>query len=126
MSQKEVISPPPAPHLPFSTVIAYGDLVFVAGLVGRDPETGEIAQADIASQTEQALKNIQRQLELAGTSLEQVLKVTVFILDMDLFGAMNEVYTTFFPTDPPARSCVEVNGLPDDEAMVEIEVVAAR
>ena len=78
MTKREVISQAPSPSLPFSKAIGYGDLVFVSGLVGRDPETGEIAQ-DVQGQTEQVMENIRRELELAGTSLDNVLKATVFI-----------------------------------------------
>ena len=121
---KKVLSP--FPGLPFSKAIVYGDLVFVSGLVGRHPETGEIARDDIAGQTKQALENVLQQLELAGIDMAHVLKATIFITDMNLFAAMNEVYRNFFPADPPARSCVQVVALPDKEALVEIEVVAGR
>jgi 2-iminobutanoate/2-iminopropanoate deaminase len=123
--KREVISKALSPSLPFSKVIGYGDLVFVSGLVGRHPETGEIAP-DITAQTKQVLENIRRELELAGTSLDKVLKSTVFIIDMSLFETMNEAYRSFFPTDRPARSCVEVASLPDKDALVEIEVIAGR
>ena len=123
---REVISGPPRPDLPFSTAIAYGDLVFVSGLVGRDPVTREIAAGDVRAQTAQALANIRAQLEKAGTSLDRVLKATVFLTDMRQFGRMNEAYVAAFPGEPPARSCVAVIALPDEQALVEIEVVAAR
>jgi 2-iminobutanoate/2-iminopropanoate deaminase len=123
---KEVISGPPGPGLPFSTAIAYGDLVFVSGLVGRDPVTRQIAIGDVRAQTAQALANIQAQLERAGSSLDRVLKATVFLTDMRLFGRMNEAYVAAFSTDPPARSCVAVTALPDEQAVVEIEVIATR
>jgi len=124
MPERKVISQAPSPSLPFSKVIAYGDLVFLSGLVGRDPE-GEIAP-DIQGQTKQAMENIRRELELAGTSLDKVLKATVFIVDMSLFQDMNEVYRSFFSAGPPARSCVEVGAVPDPEALLEIEVIAGR
>ena len=89
---KEVISGPPGPGLPFSTAIAYGDLVFVSGLVGRDPVTRQIAVGDVRAQTAQTLANVQAQLERAGSSLDRVLKATVFLTDMRLFGRMNEAY----------------------------------
>ena len=123
---KEVISGPPGPGLPFSSAIAYGDLVFVSGLVGRDPVTRRIATGDIGAQTTQALANIQAQLERAGTSLDRVLKATIFLTDMRLFARMNEAYIAFFASEPPARSCVGVTSLPDEQALVEIEVIAAR
>jgi 2-iminobutanoate/2-iminopropanoate deaminase len=123
---KEVISGPPGPGLPFSTVIAYGDLLFVSGLVGRDPVTRQIAAGDVWAQTAQALVNVQAQLERAGTSLDRVLKATVFLTDMRQFGRMNEAYVAAFGVEPPARSCVAVTALPDEQALVEIEVIAAR
>jgi len=124
MPERKVISKAPSPALPFSKVIGYGDLVFVSGLVGRDTE-GEIPH-NIQGQTKQAMENIRRELELAGTSLDKVLKATVFIVDMEMFGEMNAVYHSFFPADPPARSCVEAGALPDPEALLEIEVIAGR
>ncbi len=125
MPTRKVVSRVLSPSLPFSKVIAYGDLVFVSGLIGRDHETGEISP-DIKDQTRLAMENIGRELALAGTSLDNVLKATVFITDMKLFPEMNGVYRSFFATDPPARSCVEVKALPDPEALVEIEVIAGR
>jgi 2-iminobutanoate/2-iminopropanoate deaminase len=123
---KEIIAGPPGPGLPFSSAIAYGDLVFVSGLVGRDPATRQIAAGDVRAQTAQALANIQAQLERAGSALDRVLKATVFLTDMRLFGRMNEAYVAFFAAEPPARSCVGVTSLPDEQALVEIEVIAAR
>lgn len=123
---KQVISGPPGPGLPFSSAIAYGDLVFVSGLVGRDPVTRQIAAGDVRAQTAQALANVQAQLERAGTSLDRVLKATIFLTDMRMFARMNEAYVAFFAAEPPARSCVAVAALPDEQALVEIEVIAAR
>jgi 2-iminobutanoate/2-iminopropanoate deaminase len=112
--------------MPFSVAVGYGPFVFLSGLVGRDPASGRMALGDIAAQTRQTLQNLASQLVAAGSSLEQVLKVTVFLTDMGLFAAMNEVYRSFFRIDPPARSCVQVVRLPDPEALVEIELLAAR
>ena len=123
---KEVISGPPGPGLPFSSAIAYGDLVFVSGLVGRDPATRQIAVGDVRAQTTQALANVQAQLERASTSLDRVLKATVFLTDMRMFARMNEAYVAVFAAEPPSRSCVAVTALPDEHALVEIEVIAAR
>ena len=123
--KKKEAYPGPA-GLPLSSVVAFGDLVFVSGYVGRNYETNEIAHGDIAAQTKQAMENVGAQLNKVGSSLENVLKATVFISDMGLFDKMNEVYITYFPTDLPARSCVEVVTLADKDALVEIEVVAWR
>lgn len=126
MTQKrEIIAPPKNKDMPFSTIVGFDKLVFVSGMIGRDPGTGEIA-ADIGEQTRQTLTNIAAQLDLAGLSLENVLKVTVFITDMGLFQEMNQTYKTFFDTGLPARSCVQITALPDPEALVEIEVIAHR
>jgi 2-iminobutanoate/2-iminopropanoate deaminase len=124
--ERKVVSPAPAANLPFSTCISYGELVFVSGLVGRNPQTGEIAQGDIAEQTRQTLRNIQVHLEKAGTSFAKALKLTIFILDMSKFAEMNQAYREFFNNEPPARSCVQVVALPDKEALVEIEIIAGR
>ena len=123
--EKEVISPAPSLSYPFSRAVAFGDLVFVSGHVGRHPKTGQIAP-DIKGQTTQVMENIQHELELAGTSMDKALKATIFILDMNQFKTMNDAYRRFFAADPPARSCVEVSALPDREALVEIEVIAGR
>lgn len=113
-------------ELPFSTAVAYGDLLFISGMVGRHPQTRAIAEGDVAAQTRQTLENIQQQLELAGSSLAKVVKATVFLVEMGDFQKMNEAYRSFFPVDPPARSCVAVKSLPDSQALVEIEIIAGR
>jgi 2-iminobutanoate/2-iminopropanoate deaminase len=122
--EREAVSP--SSEFPFSEAIIYGGLVFTSGAIGRDPRTGEIARGDIAAQTTQTMENIRCQLQAAGTCLEQVLKVTIFVCDMSLFETMNKAYRSFFPAEPPARSCVEVTALADKDALVEIEVVAGR
>jgi 2-iminobutanoate/2-iminopropanoate deaminase len=111
----------PKPAGAYSQAIVAGDFVFVAGQGGRDPRTGEMLQG-IEAQTKQALANIKSVLQAAGTSLENVTKVTVFIADIKEFSKMNEVYLTFFKKDPPARATVQVV-LPEGW-MVEIEAVA--
>jgi 2-iminobutanoate/2-iminopropanoate deaminase len=100
--------------------------VFLSGLVGRDFRTGEITKGDITRQMQQALRNLAEHLERAGTNLENALKVTIFLTDMSLYARMNEAYVSFFKSDPPARTCVEVSKLPDPDALVEIELVAVR
>jgi 2-iminobutanoate/2-iminopropanoate deaminase len=108
-------------------VVVYGDLVFVSGTIGRNPETGEIARGDVAEQTRQTLETIRRRLEQVGSSMDQVVKATVFLVDMAHFPEMNEAYRAAFPEGRlPARSCVQVVALPDPEALVEIEVIAGR
>jgi len=124
-ARKQIVVKGPSAALPFSAAVACDRLIFISGTVGRDPQGG-IARGDIAAQTAQTLENIRRHLEQAGSSLEQVLKVTVFLTDMGLFQGMNEAYRRFFPSEPPARSCVQVVSLPDREALIEIEAIAVR
>src|SRR6185369_7055962 len=100
----------------------YG-FVFVSGQIPINPETGEFVSGGIAEQTEQVLKNVSAVLEASGSSLDQVVKTTVFLADMQDFAAMNEVYAAFFRENPPARATVAAAGLPRS-ARVEIEAVA--
>jgi len=104
-------------------VAAEGSLLFTAGQVAIDPQTGQFVQGDIKSQTRQVLENLKAVLNGAGASLGDVVKTTVFLKNMDDFGAMNEIYAEYFKDSAPARSTVEVARLPRD-AKVEIEVVA--
>ena len=97
--------------------------MFVSGQIPTNPQTGEFVAGGIAEQTEQVLKNLKAVLEASGSSLDQVVKTTVFLADMKEFSGMNEVYATFFSGPPPARATVAAAGLPRD-ARVEIEVVA--
>jgi len=122
--KKEILSKPAKPDLPYSPAVGCGPFVFISGSVGRDPASGQIAKGDVGNQTGQAMRNIAAHLEKAGSSFDQAVKATVFITDMGLFTEMNNAYKTFFPGDPPARSCVEVSKLPDPEALVEIELIA--
>lgn len=115
----------PDPIGPYSLGIQSGDLIFLSGTLGTDPSTGEIATGGIEAETRQALENIRPALEAAGSNLQNVLKATVFLRDMDDFSSMNAVYAEFFPSDPPARSAVQVARLPRDAA-VEIEMIALR
>jgi 2-iminobutanoate/2-iminopropanoate deaminase len=122
--RKEIVSKAAKPGMPYSPAVSCGPLVFISGSVGRDPASGRIAAGDVGSQTRQAMENIAVHLEKAGSGFDQAVKATVFITDMGLFTEMNNAYKTFFPGDPPARSCVEVSKLPDPEALVEIELIA--
>lgn len=114
----------PAFDLPFSQAISHGDTVYVSGQTGVDPGTGEMVEGGVEAETRQALKNIEAILDAAGSSLEDVVKATVFVTDMDDFGTVNEVYEEFVTEPYPARSAVEVNDLAM-EFTVEIEVTAA-
>jgi 2-iminobutanoate/2-iminopropanoate deaminase len=114
--------PPPAG--PYSPGMIAGNLVFVSGQAGRDPATGRLAGDTVEAQTEQVLKNIATILEAAGTSLQHVIRCGVFIVDMKAFPKMNDVYARTFGAHRPARTTVEVSGLPGDGLLVEIDAVA--
>lgn len=108
---------------PYSQAIRSGGFVFTAGQVALDPASGELVSGGVAEQTARALENLQAVLAAAGSGLSQVVKTTVFLVDMADFGAMNEVYGRAFGTHRPARSTVAVAALPRG-ARVEIEVIA--
>jgi 2-iminobutanoate/2-iminopropanoate deaminase len=116
-------APAPFQGAPYSQGIVHGDLVFVAGQVGLDPETNQVVGGGIEAQTEQAMKNLSAVLEAAGSSLANVLKASIFLVDFGDFPAMNEIYGRFVGPDFPARATVQIAGLPMG-ALVEIEVVA--
>jgi len=114
----------PPPVGPYSQAVIAGNLIFAAGQVGIDPQTGELAQG-IEAQTRQALTNLSAVLEAASSSLDRVVKATVFLAHMEDFAAMNAVYAEFFPLQPPARSTVVVGQFPRG-ILVEIEVIALK
>lgn len=122
---RQVIATAKAPAAvgPYSQAIKANGFVFTAGQLGLDPATGKLVEGDVTDQARQALKNLQAILEAAGSSLEQVVKVTVFLKDINDFKRVNEVYAEFFKASPPARSAVQVAALPLG-ALVEIEAVA--
>ena len=121
---KDVIATDKAPAAigPYSQAIRVGNLVYTSGVIPVDPATGAIAEGS-AAQAEQAFMNLTNLLEAAGTDASKVVKTTVFIKEMNDFGAINEVYAKYFPEPYPARSCVEVARLPKD-VMLEIECIA--
>ncbi len=125
MTQKQVVHADKAPPAggPYSHAIIANGFVFTAGQVAIIPETRAVVEGGIQEQTRQVLTNIQTVLEAAGSSLDKVVKTTVFLADMNHFAAMNEVYATFFTEAPPARTTVQVARLPLD-VLVEIETVA--
>ena len=120
----EIINTTEAPAAigPYSQGITVNNLFYSSGQIPLTAE-GELIQGDVKEQTHQVFKNLQALLKEAGSSLESVVKTTVFIKDMNDFAAVNEVYGEYFPTHKPARSCVEVARLPKD-VLVEIEVIA--
>ena len=123
---KNVISTDKAPAAigPYSQAIEINGMVFTSGQIPVNPATGEIA-ATVEEQAEQALKNVAAVLAAAGTGMENVIKTTVFIKEMNDFGKINEIYAKFFTGAYPARSCVEVARLPKD-VMLEIEAIAIK
>jgi 2-iminobutanoate/2-iminopropanoate deaminase len=123
--EKKIVSTDQAPQAigPYSAGVMVGNFVFTAGQLGIDPQSGGFVPGGIAAETRQALNNLKAVLEAAGSSLDLVVKTTVFLKDMNDFGAMNEVYAEFFTGKYPARSAVQVARLPKDGA-VEIEAVA--
>ncbi len=113
----------PAAIGPYSQAIKANGFVFASGQIPIDPATQQLIQGNVAAQTERVLTNIREILAAAGSSLDRVVKTTVFLKNMSEFAQMNEVYARFFPKTPPARSTVEVARLPKD-VLVEIDVVA--
>ena len=122
---KETISTENAPGAigPYSQAVKAGNLIFCSGQIPLDPQTGEFVSEEIAEQTRQVLKNLSAVLEAAETSLNNVVKTTVFLADMNDFAQMNEVYAEFFSENKPARATVQAARLPRD-ARVEIECIA--
>lgn len=122
--EKQIISTTKAPGAvgPYSQAVRVGNLLFTSGQIPLDPATGELINDDVRKATERSLENVKAILEEAGTSLDKVVKTTVFVKNMSDFAVVNEVYAKYFQKDMPARSCVEVK-LPKD-ALVEIEVIA--
>ncbi|MCR5672221.1 MAG: RidA family protein [Lachnospiraceae bacterium] len=123
---KKVISTSNAPAAigPYSQAIEAGGFVFASGQIPIDPATGNIPEG-IEAQAKQALTNVKNLIEAAHLTLDDVVKTSVFIRNMDDFAKVNEIYATFFTNDHPARSCVEVSKLPKD-VLIEVEVIAAR
>ena len=122
---REVIATEQAPRAigPYSQAIRAANLLFCSGQIPIDPATGEFVSGGVAEQTEQVMRNLSAVLSAGQSSLSQVVKTTVFLVDMNDFTAMNEVYGRFFNEQPPARATVEAARLPRD-ARVEIEAIA--
>ncbi len=122
---KEIISTSKAPSAigPYSQAVKANGFLYISGQIPIDPETANFAGDDIKTQTNQCFMNIKAILETAGLNFQDVIKMNVYLSDMNNFAAMNEVYATFFDSDFPARAAVEVSRLPKD-ALVEIETIA--
>jgi len=114
----------PPPVGPYSQAIAYGDLLFCSGIIAMDPETNSIVGDDIETQTRRVLDNLSALLEDLGTGLDNVLKTTVFLSNIEDFKRFNAVYESYFASEPPARSTVEVARLPLD-VLIEVEAIVA-
>jgi 2-iminobutanoate/2-iminopropanoate deaminase len=123
---KQIIATENAPRAigPYSQAVSHNGLLFLSGQIPLDPATGQLVEGDIAAQTGRVIENLKAVLEAAGSSLDQVLKTTVYLKDMGEFAKMNEVYGKYFPTASPARATVEVARLPRD-VRVEIDAIAA-
>ena len=124
--KKVIIATENAPQAigPYSQAVAYNGVLYCSGQIPLDAATGTIIEGDVSAQTERVLENLKAVLEAAGSSMEKVLKTTVYIKDMAEFGKINEVYARYFGASLPARATVEVARLPRD-ARVEIDAIAA-
>lgn len=124
---KKIISTAKAPQAigPYSQAIEINGLVFTSGVIPINPEDGSLINGTIEEQTERVLKSLDALLTDAGTSMDKVIKTTVFIKNMNDFSKVNEVYEKYFTKDFPARSCVEVARLPKD-VLIEIEAIAEK
>ena len=124
---KNIISTDKAPAAigPYSQAIEVNGMVFTSGVIPINPATGELVTGTVEEQAEQAIGNLAALLTESGVKLENVIKTTVFIKNMDDFGKINEIYAKYFTKDFPARSCVEVARLPKD-VLIEIEAIAIK
>lgn len=115
----------PAPIGPYNQAIQYGDMLFVSGQIAIDPATGNLVQDDIQAETRMVMQNLEAVLAAAGMDFSNVIKSTIFLMDMGQFAQVNEIYGNYFKENPPARETVQVAGLPKG-VNVEISVVAGR
>jgi 2-iminobutanoate/2-iminopropanoate deaminase len=113
----------PKPIGPYSQAIIAGNLIFTAGQIPIDPATNQVVQGDIKEQTRRVLENLRAILESVGATFDDVVKVTIYMKDLNEFSAMNEVYSEYFKNSPPARTTVEVSRLPRD-VKIEIDLIA--
>jgi len=124
---KKIINTPnaPAPIGPYSQAVMTGDMLFISGQVALIPGSGELANADLTEETNQVMKNLQAILTEAGMDFSNVIKTTIFLSDMLLFAVVNEIYSSYFTSDFPARETVAVKGLPKN-VNVEISMIASK
>jgi 2-iminobutanoate/2-iminopropanoate deaminase len=124
--EREIVEAAAAPGAvgPYSHAVRAGELLFCSGQIPLDPATGELVGSTAAEQAHRCLENLRAVCEAAGTTLERAVRLTVYMTDLDAFAAVNEVYATFFPAEPPARAAIGVAQLPKG-AQVEIDAVVA-
>jgi len=115
----------PAPIGPYSQAVQFGNMLFISGQIPLDPQTGKLMQDDIKAETIQVMKNLEAILAEAGMTFDNVLKTSIFLMDMGQFAQVNEVYGGYFKDAPPARETVQVSGLPKG-VNVEISMVAGK
>ena len=113
----------PAAIGPYSQAVKAGEWIYLSGQIPLDPETGSMKQGSVQEATIRVMENLKAVLEAAGASLRSVVRVTIYLTDMNDFGQVNEIYASYFEVDPPARATVEVSRLPKD-ALVEMDAVA--
>ena len=123
--QREIVSTGSSPQAigPYSQAVRYNNLIFVSGQIPLEPGSGKILNGDIKEQTKQVLENLKNILKAGGSSLNNVLRTTIFLTNLDNYSEVNETYALFFDTFPPARSTVQVSKLPMD-ALIEIDAIA--
>ena len=115
----------PAPIGPYNQAVKYGDMLFISGQIALDPKSGNLVLDDISTETTLVMKNLEAILLEAGMDFTNILKTTIFLMDMGQFAKVNEVYASYFTADPPARETVQVAGLPKG-VNVEISMIAAK
>lgn len=115
----------PAPIGPYNQAIQYGDMIFISGQIPIDPKSGNLEQSDIKAETTQVMENLKAILTEAGLTFDDVIKTSIFLMDMGQFGAVNEVYGSYFAGYAPARETVQVAGLPKG-VNVEISMIAGK
>lgn len=115
----------PAPIGPYNQAVQFGNMLFVSGQIALDPATGNLVQDNIQAETQKVMENLQAVLQAAGMDFSNVIKTSIFLMDMGQFAQVNEVYGSYFTVDPPARETVQVAGLPKG-VNVEISVIAGK
>lgn len=115
----------PAPIGPYNQAVQYGDMLFISGQIPMDPKTGDLVQSDIKAETKQVMENLKAILDEAGMNFGNIIKTTIFLMDMGQFAQVNEVYGSYFGAGAPARETVQVSGLPKG-VNVEISMIAGK